>query len=263
MPSSVDGALALEARPPAVRRTSAPKSDRVSHPRAAMTVHKDYLPSARTSVQYVSYVSESLMFASVALSPSQSYATPSLPSFTGRHPTWDDVPAPPAYSPPGPSVDTQHSVPLRGTSPPWTAARAKLALGLVHYIAHGIVYCLLSGTSALVCTSAGYIFLISREPYRSSNRDTILCVSSIGGAAVGLIVFTLCWSFTQIEPGGTGHDAAGRAEQIGWKASCRSGVLWRRCWRVLGAYVGARMPGRGLGGGLDEVHAFRLGAVGS
>ncbi|KAH9831547.1 uncharacterized protein C8Q71DRAFT_726739 [Rhodofomes roseus] len=248
-----------------------------------MTVQKEFFPSARTSVQYASYVSESFTVTSVDLRHSQPYTTPSFPF--SSHPIYGGLPSSstpssgspfdvsrrqPAHVPTSRRelaiIDDTHKRRAR-KHPSFGVLRRILwaiALALADYIAHGTVYALLSGAAALVCTSAGYIFLMSREPYKSSNRETILCVSSIGGAAIGFAIFTFCWGLTQVERRWMRrHDPADGVEHRLGEAIMPLGLLCGvAVGGLLGAYAGACFLGSGLDGGLNEAHAFRLGAAG-
>ena len=132
------------------------------------------------------------------------------------------------------------------------------------YIAHALVFALLAGTSAFACASAGYVFLISKEPYKSSNRDTVLCMSGIGGAVVGLAAFSVCsalaWAISRNARKRPG--ASGGLDRVSGSIVPPGLLLAVATAGLFGAYIGVRLPGGGINGGLDEVHAFRLGAAG-
>ncbi|KAI0720392.1 hypothetical protein C8Q72DRAFT_103770 [Fomitopsis betulina] len=271
-----------------------------------MTVHKSSFPSSlpavQETVQYISYskVSESFTFTSISRVPSQYSATNVDPAFC-RYPT-------PAHefhnhsntSPvaPGPCPNIATSVvaderprgltpqprptltPHRGESPRhscsshWTfyavlrACWCTCAPLCVEFVAHAVVFALLAGASAFACASAGYVFLTSKEPYRSSNRDSVLCMSGAGGAAAGLAIFTFCSALAWVtnwkawkgptdvsgEQRGSGR-VGGPIIPFGLLLAVAAGGLF-------GAYIGVHLPGGGLSGGLDEVHAFQLGVAG-
>ena len=265
-----------------------------------MTVRKSSLPCSQPAVheimQYVSYnkVSESFTITSISRTPSQTDATSADPAgcgsvaFAHGFHGIPNIPSPPPNSPPnvttslapdalsmGLTPQSEPPTPHRGASSRSRGySRTTCAVlcsicapAIFDYLVHAVVFALLAGTSAFACASAGYVFLIAKEPYRCSNRDTVLCMSGIGGAAAGLAVFSFCtaldwvvnrnvWKRPDVPgiPGGTDRVARSIVPP-GLLLAVAAGGLF-------GAYIGVRLPGGGLNGGLDEVHAFRLGAAG-
>lgn len=268
-----------------------------------MTVRKSFLscspPAVQETVQYVSYskVSESFTVTSISRTPSRSDATNAdsadwgdpAPAH-GFHDSPNALTSPPS-SPPNVTNSLAPDARSTGLTPqletptspigenPHPRCRSGTLYVVLHvlwstwapaffdYIAHALVFALLAGTSAFACASAGYVFLISKEPYRSSNRDTVLCMSGIGGAIVGLAAFSVCCALTCIANwSARKHSGASGApdgpDRVGRSIVPPGLLLAVAASGLFGAYIGVRLPGGGINGGLDEVHAFRLGAAG-